>query len=145
MKELLTEFISAFMETVPSNPEGGEREWSSGDMASYLLGRLDDAGCVRVILEQEMPHITEEIAADAAKLVAEGADLFTAGAGGMWIAVQQNGFRKVISIMDDLTKPEFEALLTKAAQPLPKPKPDQEAEQTSEQPTSGDCNENHTR
>lgn len=46
-----------------------------------------------------------------------------------------------------LTKPEFEALLTKAAQPLPKPEqpPDQEKEQTSGQPTSGDCNENHTR
>lgn len=46
-----------------------------------------------------------------------------------------------------LTKQEFEALLTKAAQPLrkPKPQPDQEAKQTSGQPTSDGCSESHTR
>ena len=46
-----------------------------------------------------------------------------------------------------LTKKEFEALLTKAAQSLPKLEqpPDQEGEQTSGQPTSDDCNESHTR
>jgi len=46
-----------------------------------------------------------------------------------------------------LTKQEFEALLTKAAQPLPKREqpPAQEVEQTSGQPTSDDCNESHTR
>ena len=45
-----------------------------------------------------------------------------------------------------LTQKEFEALLTKAAQPLQKPEqpPDREAKQTSEQPTSGDCSESHT-
>ena len=45
-----------------------------------------------------------------------------------------------------LTKPEFEALLTKAAQPLPKPEqpPAQETEQTLESQTSDDCSENHT-
>ena len=41
-----------------------------------------------------------------------------------------------------LTKQEFEALLTKAAQPLPLP--DQEVEKTSEPVPSDDCSENHT-
>lgn len=41
-----------------------------------------------------------------------------------------------------LTKPEFEGLLKKAAQPLPKS--GQEAKGTSEKPSSGDCSENHT-
>jgi len=46
-----------------------------------------------------------------------------------------------------LTKPEFEALLTKAAQPLPKPEqpPAQETEQTLESQTSDDCSGSHTR
>ncbi len=49
--------------------------------------------------------------------------------------------------MNDLTKQEFEALLTKAAQPLPKPEqpPAQEKEQPLESQTSDDCNESHTR
>ena len=45
---------------------------------------------------------------------------------------------------EPLTKPEFEGLLKKAAQPLPKPKSDQEAKGTSEQPNAGGCSESHT-
>jgi len=46
---------------------------------------------------------------------------------------------------DELTRKEFEALLTKSAQPLePEQQPDSLGEQTSESPTSGDCSENHT-
>lgn len=44
----------------------------------------------------------------------------------------------------NITKPEFETLLKKAAQPVPKPKPDQEAKETSEQPNSGGCSGIHT-
>lgn len=48
---------------------------------------------------------------------------------------------------DELTKPEFEALLKKSAQPLPKlgQPPAQETKQTLESQTSDDCNESHTR
>ncbi len=42
-----------------------------------------------------------------------------------------------------LTKTEFEALIVKAAQPLPTQKPDKEAEKTSEPENHDDCNENH--
>lgn len=98
IKELLEEAISAFMETVPGNPAEGERDWSSSDMASHIIERLDNAGCVRVAPEQEMPHVTKELAGLALELVREGADVFTAGAGAMWTAIQQNGFKKVVSI-----------------------------------------------
>ena len=45
-----------------------------------------------------------------------------------------------------LTKSEFEALLSKAAQPLPElgQQPAQEEERTSESQTSGDCSDSHT-
>lgn len=40
---------------------------------------------------------------------------------------------------------EFESLVDKASQPLePERKPDAKEAETSESPTSGDCNENHT-
>ena len=100
MLEFLAEVISAFMETVPGDPAEAEREWCSSDMASYILDRLDDAGCAKVAAEQEMPHVTQELAGLALELVGEGADLFTAGAGAMWTAIQQNGFQKVVSIKD---------------------------------------------
>jgi hypothetical protein len=100
MVEFLADMVSNFMETVPGDPAEGEREWSASDMASYLIKRLDDAGCVRLAAEQEMPYVTAKLAELALELVSEGADVFTAGAGAMWTAIQQNGFRKVVTIKD---------------------------------------------
>lgn len=47
-------------------------------------------------------------------------------------------------VIKPLTKTEFEALIVKAAQPLPVLKPDKEAKKTSESENYDDCNENHT-
>ena len=98
MKELLSETIEDFMISVPGNPQEGERDWSSGDMATFILNRLAENGCVRLSTNQDMPRITEEIAKTALALVKGGADLFLAGAGGMWEAVKANGFRKLDAI-----------------------------------------------
>jgi len=93
----LAEAIESFMSSVPGNPSEGERDWSSEDMAKALLPNLANIGCVKLSEDQEMPHITHEIAELASELVKAGADVFTAGAGGMWEAIQRAGFRKVES------------------------------------------------
>lgn len=93
--DLTAEGIEAFMVSVPGDPLEGEREWSSQEMAKSLLAHLALNGLVRLSENQEMPHVTEDIAKLALGLIKEGADMFSAGAGGMWEAVKQDGFRRV--------------------------------------------------
>ena len=95
LSQIIAEGIEEFMTSVPGDPSGGERDWSSEDMANVLLALLTKNGCVRLSENQEMPHITEDIAKLSLKLLKEGGDTFTAGAGGMWEAVRQVGFRRV--------------------------------------------------
>ncbi len=92
--DILAEAIEAFMISVPGDPSIEEREWSSEDMAKSLLPWLSKNGCVKLSEDQEMPNITHDIAALAFELVKEGAEPFTAGAGGMWEAIKQAGFQK---------------------------------------------------
>ena len=98
LSQITAEGIEGFMASVPSNPSGGERDWSSQDMANVLLALLDKNGCVRLSENQEMPHITEDIANLSLEMLKEGSELFTAGAGGMWESIKQEGFRRVESL-----------------------------------------------
>ena len=95
LSQILAEGIEGFMSLVPGNPSEGERDWSSEDMANFLLPLLDENSCVRLSENQEMPHVTEDIAKLALEIVKEGAEIFTAGAGGMWEAIKKEGFRRV--------------------------------------------------
>ena len=88
LSQIAAEGIEGFMASVPGDPSQGEREWRSDDMANVLLALLAKNGCVRLNEDQEMPHITKDIAKLSLELVKEGA-------GGMWEAVQQAGFRRV--------------------------------------------------
>lgn len=97
---ILSEAIEAFMASVPDNPQGGERDWSSVDMAAHLLKYLDTGGYVLLSVEQEMPTMTEEITKIALALIANGADVYTAGAGAMWEALQQY-FKKELVPVDE--------------------------------------------
>ncbi len=98
LSQITAEGIEAFMASVPGDPSQGERDWRSDEMANVLLAILSKNGCVRLSEDQEMPHITEDIGKHSLELVKEGAEPFTAGAGGMWEAVQQTGFRRVESL-----------------------------------------------
>ncbi len=93
--KILAEAIETFMSSVPADPSGGERDWSSVDMSKALLVDLTKNGCVQLSEDQDIPHITHDIATHALELLKEGAESFTAGADGMWEAVKQAGFRKV--------------------------------------------------
>ena len=95
LSQIIAEGIEDFMASVPGNPSGGERDWSSQDMANVLLALLAKNGGVRLSEDHEMPHITEDIAKLALELVKEGAGVFTAGADGMWEAIKKEGFRRV--------------------------------------------------
>jgi len=99
--EIVAESIETFMGSVPGDPAKGERDWSSEAMSKALLADLTKNGCVKLSEDQEMPHITHDIATEAFELVKEGAEPFTAGAGGMWEAMRQAGFRKVGPLVNE--------------------------------------------
>lgn len=98
--DILAEAIETFMASVPGDPSVEEREWSSENMAKSLLPILAKNGCVKLSENQEMPHVTHNTATLALEMLKEGAEGFTAGAGGMWVATQRAGFRKVKPLVE---------------------------------------------
>ena len=76
----------------------------------------------------------------------EGVILARFGRAGKYFEGKARNYIVIDDSNPNLTRKEFETLLTKAAQPLPKPEqpPAQETEQTLESQTSDDCSESHT-